>query len=191
MDTKLSLVGFWFGLSYTTFIFASVFLVYLTTPQYVKPSSLHLISYNALPAAHYKISDEVKFRDGRARIVEQFFNNYKSALAKYADLFVSVADERQLDWRLLPAIAMQESNGGKRVITNSYNPFGYGIWGEKVTKFTSWESSIKTVASGLKSNYYDLGLKTPAQIMTKYTPQSLAKDGAWAKGVNFFIAQLR
>ena len=191
MDTKFLLVYFWFSLSYSTLAFASFFVVYLITPQYIQPSSLNLISYKALPSIHYRISDEVKFNDGRARIVEDFFKKYKSVLASQADLFVKVADEKQLDWRLMPAISMQESNGGKKVINDSHNPFGYGIWGQKVTKFSSWEEGIETVAGGLKANYYDKGLKTPDAIMPKYTPPSLARGGTWAKGVKSFMAELR
>lgn len=191
MDTKLSLVYFWFGLSYITLIFAAIFYVYLTTPQYIKPTSLNLISYNALPSTHYLINDQVGFRDGRERIVEDFFKKYKSFLASYSNLFVRKADEHGLDWRLLPAISMQESNGGKKVIKNSYNPFGYGIWADKVTKFSSWEEGVETVAKGLKVGYYELGLKTPQQIMAKYTPPSMAKGGAWAKGVDSFMTELR
>ncbi len=86
---------------------------------------------------------------------------------------------------------MQESNGGKKVINNSFNPFGYGIYGTKVIRFNSWEEAIERVGRALREEYLNIGLKTPFQIMSKYTPPSLAKDGAWAKGVITFMEELR
>ena len=86
---------------------------------------------------------------------------------------------------------MQESNGGKKVINNSHNPFGYGIYGGLVIKFASWDESIERVGRALREDYLNQGLKNPHQIMAKYTPPSLAKNGAWAKGVTTFMEELR
>ena len=124
------------------------------------------------------------------QIIEDFLKSYKSPLSPYSKNFIEVADKYNLNWRLLPAIAMQESGGGKKVIADSYNPFGYGIYGKLVTRFQSWEAAIERVGRGLREDYLNQGLKTPYQIMTKYTPPSLAKGNAWAKGVSSFIAEL-
>ena len=86
---------------------------------------------------------------------------------------------------------MQESNGGKKVINNSYNPFGYGIYGSLVIRFKSWEEAIERVGKALREDYLDKGFKNPYEIMVKYTPPSLAKEGAWAKGVTTFMEELR
>lgn len=181
----------WFGASVITLIFSLTFVFYLTHPKTVKPKIQSFKLYAALPKSGGFISDEIGQTDGRAKIIEEFFKSYKSPLASYSKNFVEVADKYNLNWRLLPAIAMQESVGGKKIIKNSYNPFGYGIYDKLVTRFNSWDEAIETVGKGLKENYLNKGLKTPYQIMTKYTPSSVSKGNAWAKAVSSFIAQLQ
>lgn len=184
-------VAAWFGASIITLIFSLTFVFYLTHPKTVKPKIQSFKLYAALPKSGGFILDEISQSDGRAKIIEDFFKSYKSPLASYSKNFVEVADKYNLNWRLLPAIAMQESAGGKKTIKNSYNPFGYGIYDKLVTSFNSWDEAIETVGKGLKENYLNKGLKTPYQIMTKYTPPSVSKGDAWAKAVSSFIAQLQ
>lgn len=191
MDTKPLLVMGWFGASITTLAISLILLLYLSTTIVVKSASHNFQLYAALPDTSGQISDTINRKDARAKIIEDFFKGYNSSLADLSDVFIKTADDNKLDWRLLPAISMQESNGGKRVIQDSFNPFGYGIYGDKVLRFSSWEEAIKTVGAGLRKNYLDLGLNTPEKIMAKYTPPSLAKDGAWAKGVNSFMLELQ
>lgn len=196
MDNSKSLVNMWFvatwyGATALTLIFSVVFSFYLSNTRVTKPSIQNFKLYAALPKSESSISDEIAHADGRAKIIENFLRGYKSPLTNYSDLFISVADRYQLDYRLLPAIAMQESNGGKKVIADSYNPFGYGIYGSLVTKFNSWEESIERVGRALKEDYINKGLKNPYQIMTKYTPPSLSKGGVWAIGVSSFMEELQ
>lgn len=191
MDKQTTLVASWFGASFTSLIFSLILLMYLTTARFTPVVNHDFKLYSALPATNTVVSDAIIHIDARAQIVEDFFSGYKSVLASYANEFIVVADKYQLDWRLLPAIAMQESNGGKRVIKDSFNPFGFGIYGNKVRRFTSWEEAIEVVGKALKEDYLNLGLKTPEEIMAKYTPPSLLKEGAWAKGVSSFMSELR
>ncbi len=184
-------VAAWFGASITTLIFSLTFTFYLTHPKIVKPNAQSFKLYAALPKSGFFVSNEIGAGDGRAKIIEDFFKEYKSPLSGYSKNFVEVADKYNLNWRLLPAITMQESAGGKKVIANSFNPFGYGIYGKLITRFNSWEEAIERVGKSLREDYLNKGLKTPAQIMTKYTPPSLAVSGTWAKGVSSFIAELK
>lgn len=192
MDQKpVFLFAAWFGASITSFTFACLMLIYLSQPKIVTPVSQNFNLYTALPSNQTEVVSDIDFIDARGQIVEDFFKSYNSSLTQYANLFVQVADKYKLDYRLMPSISMQESNGGKRVIANSHNPFGYGIYGSKVTKFSSWEEAIETVAKALRRDYLNEGLVTPEQIMAKYTPPSLAKGGAWAKGVSSFMQEMR
>lgn len=188
---SILLVASWFGASLTGFIFASFFLLYLSTSKVSLPNSSTYQLYSALPPSLVETSDGITSSDGRVKAVEEFFKSYKSVLADSAVTFIAVADKYQLDWRLLPSISMQESNGGKRMIKDSHNPFGFGIYGSKVIKFSSFEEGIETVGKTLRENYLNEGLKTLEEIMAKYTPPSLSKGGAWAKGVNAFMEELR
>lgn len=184
-------VGMWFTTSLTALLFSIVFVLYSSSTKVVKQNDQGFKLYAAVPKTTNFISDEVSMSDGRAKIIENFLKAHKSPLSDYGDTFVQISDKYQLDYKLLPAISMQESNGGKRVIGNSYNPFGYGIYGGLVIKFNSWEQAIERVGQALREDYLNQGLKTPYQIMAKYTPPSLAKDGSWAQGVSYFMEELR
>lgn len=174
-----------------TLIFSLTLLIYLSTAKVVQPSYQNFKLYTSLPQATSQISDGVISLDGRPKIVANFFNDRNSVLSSYSEIFVAVADKYKLDFRLLPAIAMQESNGGKKIIRGSYNPFGYGIYGDLVIRFKSWEEAIERVGKALREDYINHGLTSPQQIMTKYTPPSLSKGGVWARGVSSFMEELR
>lgn len=120
-------------------------------------------------------------RDARVLLVSNFLKKYDSPLLPYANHVVEISDKYHLDYRLLVAIAMQESGLCKKIPPMSHNCWGYGIYGNLVTKFSSYTEGMETVARGLKKNYIDRGLDTPEKIMAKYTPPS---QGSWAAGVN-------
>lgn len=191
MDNKTTLVAAWFGAAWISLVFILILLIYLSTVRVVNVKSQDFRLYAALPQQSLQASDSVIISDARAKIIENFFQRYKSLLSDYSTTFISVADKYSLDYRLLPAIAMQESNGAKKVIKDSKNPFGYGIYGSLVVRFISWEEAIERVGKALREDYLDQGLTSPYTIMSKYTPQSLAKGSTWAKGVTSFMEELR
>ncbi|MCL4364152.1 hypothetical protein M1328_02845 [Patescibacteria group bacterium] len=133
------------------------------------------------------ISSDASLADGRAANLKAFFRKYNSPLYDYAELIVEVSDQYQFDYRLLPAIAMQESNLCRVIPDNSYNCWGWGIYGTTVMKFDSYDQAIETVAKGIRKDYIDKGLVTASAIMRKYTPPS---QGSWANGVNTFLKAL-
>ncbi len=125
--------------------------------------------------------------DARSANLKRFIRKYypQSPLYDLTDYIVEVSDKYGLDYRLLVAIAMQESNLCKRIPKDSYNCWGWGIYGDKVTRFSSYKEGIETVARGLKINYIDKGYTTIFSIMRKYTPPS---KGSWGKAVlKFFM----
>ncbi len=190
-DKKANFVAAWFGAASISLVFSMLLLFYISAERVVLPKDQNFKLYAAIPLNNSAISQVIKRDDGRSRIIEDFFKSYQSPLAQQSSAFVKIADKYNLDYRLLPAISMQESLGGKKVIGNSHNPFGYGIYGNLVVKFSSWEEAIERVGRALKQDYLDKGLTTPAQIMAKYTPPSLEKGGVWAKGVSSFMEELR
>lgn len=132
-------------------------------------------------------TSEITTGDGRVANLKAFFRKYGSPLYDEADLIVSISDRYHFDYRLLPAIAMQESNLCKYIPENSHNCWGWGIYGSTVTRFDSYADAIETVSRGIKKNYIDKGLVTASKIMEKYTPSS---NGSWANGVNTFLRVL-
>lgn len=130
-------------------------------------------------------------RDARPKILSSFLENYSCPLIpyqQYADKYIEVADKYNLDFRLIPAISMQESNCCKRIPEGSNNCWGYGIYGDQVTTFSTVEEGIETVGKTLAKHYTSKGLMEPEEIMRKYTPQS---KGSWAAGVMHFMYEMK
>src|SRR3990167_5215836 len=99
-------------------------------------------------------------RDARPKIVSSFLEDYSCPLVpydQYADKYVEVADKYSLDFRLIPAISMQESNCCKKIPEGSNNCWGYGIYGDQVVRFQTVEEWIETVAQTLAKNYTTKG----------------------------------
>lgn len=128
--------------------------------------------------------------DARPIIIKNYLHSYKSPLENYSRQIVQISDKYSLDYRLLVAIAQQESNLCKRIPPGSHNCWGYGIYGDLSLGFKSYPEAIETVAKGLKRDYIDKGLVTPEKIMAKYTPPSVGIGGPWAKGVSQFLSDL-
>lgn len=113
----------------------------------------------------------VKGGDARPVLVDRFLARYNSPMTGTGEEFVTAADKNGLDWRLLPALAFQESNLGKKIPKGSYNPFGWTIYTGKNsgTYFDSWKHAINIVAARMKTNYIDQGFTTPETIVIRYT----------------------
>lgn len=127
--------------------------------------------------------------DSRPVIVDNFLSRHRSPMSGMGAVFVREADKYNLDYRLLPAIAFQESTLGKKIPRGSHNAFGWAIYtgANSGATFNDWEHAIEVVAKGLKVKYLDQGLSTTEAIMGRYTPDS---DGSWAFGVNFAIEEM-
>ena len=151
-------------------------------------NSGNTVAFAALPTSQDIQSAGVTQADGRVERIEQFLQEYNSPLAPYASDIVAAADENGLDYRLLVSIGMQESGLCKTIPVNSYNCWGFGIYGKTVTHFDNYKDAIYTISAALAKNYKARGMVTPNQMMSVYTPQS---NGSWANGVNYFMNQLQ
>lgn len=78
--------------------------------------------------------------DNRPSIIDDYFEARNMPLKGYGKKMVEVADSNGLDWRLLPALSVRESSGGKQMCEN--NPFG---WGSCKITFKSIDEAIETV----------------------------------------------
>lgn len=83
----------------------------------------------------------------QARKIDAYFAKRGMPLEGYGAKMVKVAADNNIDWRLLPAIAIKESTGGKFACYN--NPFG---WGSCKIKFKDFYSAIETVGMNLGGN---------------------------------------
>lgn len=134
---------------------------------------------------------QIEVGDARPQLVANFLERYKSPMQPYDEyglFFVALADKYGFDFRLLPAISMQESGLCKSIPEGSFNCLGLGIHARGTWGFASYRENFEAAAKILKKNYIDIGLTTPEQIMTKYTPSS---NGSWANSVNQWMAEMR
>ena len=196
---NLLLVGIFLTITPLTILVSLFSLVSLSTTKTTQDkimTSASLVEFPksgvsifaSLPANSPEISEAIASKDARPEIIKQYLIKFQSPLVPYANLLVERADYYQLDFRLLTAIAQQESNLCKIIPLESYNCWGWGITGSSTLYFDSYEEAIDTVSRGLKKNYIDKGLTTPETIMKKYTPPS---SGSWAFGVSSFMADLQ
>lgn len=174
------------------FLFLNIFFLLTLTKQKQqilshKTLPSQPVAYAALPTIQNVFWDEIIQKDIRIENVRQFFVRYNSPLTPFAENVVLSADIHKLDYRLIPAIAMQESNLCKKAPPKSYNCWGFGIYGKKVKKFTNYSQAIDTITKTLAKYYKGKGLETPEEIMTVYTPSN---TGSWAKSVSYFMNQL-
>lgn len=128
----------------------------------------------------------VELSDGRAANLKLFFRKYNSPLYEHADFIVKTADKYQFDYRLLPAIAMIESGLCNQIPNGSHNCWGWGIYGNTVTRFETYPDAIEAVSRGIRKNYLDKGKTTASEIMASYAPSSTT----WASNVNSFLKVL-
>jgi hypothetical protein len=129
--------------------------------------------------------------DARVILVQNFLERHDSPLAQednFGQVLVDLADQYNVDFRLLPSIAMQESNLCKVTPPGSYNCLGLGVHERGTWEFDSYKANFEAAAKILKKNYIDKGLTSPVEIMGKYTPKS---NGSWAESVNQWMAEMR
>lgn len=114
-------------------------------------------------------------REENAAKIDAYFAKGKMPLEGYGMKMVIEAEKHDLDWRLIPAIAVRESTGGRYACKSvSYSAFG---WGSCKISFKSYDHAIESLAEHLGGNnprtarYYDN--KTVKGILETYNPPSV------------------
>lgn len=102
--------------------------------------------------------------DQRCEALRAFFQRHGSPLARTATVFLAAADRHGLDWRLLPAISIVETGGGRH--GRKGNVFG---WNSGRTRFKTIEAGIEFVAQRLARSPIYAG-RTAMGILQKYNP---------------------
>lgn len=128
--------------------------------------------------------------DARSAIVAEFLKKYNSPLQPYdyyGQKLVEIADKYKLDFRLLPAIMMEESNLCKNIPEGTYNCLGFGIHSRGTLGFENYETGWERAARELRANYVEQGRLTVSMIAKKYT----ASVDKWTNSVNQWMAEMK
>ena len=174
-------------------LISAIFLVFLTFEQTTQGRGLaalfstkQTVAYAALPDNLNVINGTIGVGDVRVGKVLNFLELYHSPLATYASDIVNTSDKYHIDYRWIPAIAMQESGGCAKVIGDSKNCWGYGIYGHHLTKFSTYQDGIDTVGKYLAKKQEN-GLNTLDKLGSLYNPSN---HDNWKGKVNLFLSQM-
>lgn len=154
------------------------------TPQSVLSQKLNTET-SSLSALNQVVDKEAQILKIKADAIDAYFKEHDMPLEGMGMKMAKEAEENGLDWRLVAAIAVRESTGGKndcRKVDN--NPFG---WGSCKIGFDSLDKAIETVALNLGGNnpktahHYDgkdtkkiLQTYNPVSIVPRYAQQVMA-----------------
>lgn len=189
---RVLLVIFFFGLTPLVIGTCFIFLYYKPTEK-VLSSTISPVSnvnrlYGALPPSGGEINAQIKVEDARCLLIRNYLKKYSSPLLPYYSLICESSLKYGLDYRLLVAIAQQESNLCKNSNPEWHNCWGWGIHSKGILTFSSYDEAIEKVAKGIKENYCDKGFcDDPCLMMKKYTPKS---NGSWCFGVKQFMEEI-
>ncbi len=148
------------------------------------------VAYTALPQATDQISANISETDSRITKLINFFKEYHSVLARedLVEHIVSDADTYNLDYSLVPAIAMQESRGCNVIPHGSENNcWGLGIYTHHNQPYESYQDGIDAASKTL-AKFQQKGLITLEQIGSIWNP---GNTNDWVGKVNIFTTQIK
>ena len=153
---------------------------FMTLPQGVIDSSFAVVTTQSSGDDKKDVTTEEQDRLEKAAQIDEYYKAHNLPLAGYGMKMVLEAEKNNIDWRLLPALAMRESTGGKFACKKAtFSPFGYGSCR---LNFDSYDHAIEVVARSLGGNnpktashYKD---KTTEEKLKSYNPPSIVADYA-------------
>ena len=151
-----------------------------------KPDSASAEERSSYSSAKIVTAVAVQNNDMRSKILKDFLKEKNSPLADYADVFVENADKYNLDWRLVAAISGTESSFGIAYPQGTYNGWGWGIYGDNMHYFRSWEDAIETISKGLREQYMDKWEAQDVYGIGKF----YASSPTWAAHTIYFINKI-
>jgi len=198
MLKKLLRVCVWFQM---TIVVLLVNLTYLHTNQNPILAATPTVSQttyalSSSPDTGKILGAMVEGGDARALLLTAFIKKYQpnSPFLSYTNELVDAADAYQLDFRLIPAIAMCESNLGVRIPSHdSYNAWGIAVYTGKQSgkMFNDWPHAIDWVAKFIREKFYNRGITDLSEIGAIWAPPSVTTNDSWSKCVSQFMLLIR
>jgi hypothetical protein len=130
--------------------------------------------------------------DGRLDLLNDFMKG--SPMFPYANIVIREADKYGIDYRLVPAIAMCESNLGVHIpSSDSYNAWGIAVFTgqQHGAKFSNWEQAIVWVNKYLNDKFISRNIIDINDIGAIWAPPSVEKGNSWANCVSGFMRQIQ
>jgi len=164
-------------------IFITLILL-LTLTQFI--GRAYAVPISSASSAQIQVPQNVLIESPRVKILKSFLEKYSSPLAPFAESFIKNADKYNLDWKFVAAISGLESTFGKQIPYSSYNGWGWGVYGDNVIRFSSWDEGIETVSKGLRENYINKwGARDVYEIGRLY-----ASSPTWAVRVDYIMDKI-
>ncbi len=124
--------------------------------------------------------------DTRIRILRDYLAQYNSPLVSSSQTFIKAADKYNIDWRLVASISGVESTFAQQLPYNSYNAWGWGIYGDNMIYFNSYDEAIETISKSLREKYMDKwGAQDVYQIGRFYAASEM-----WPGRVAYFMNKI-
>jgi len=173
-----------------TIIFTTITIVLYSS--YKRANSISIDNgqysiFSAKPLTHDISEQSIYAQDSRSQKINEVFKIYNCPLEGMGEVFVREADKYDIPWWLTASVAFQESSCGKNTPKidgqESYNAWGWGVYGDTVHTFDNWARGIETVSEYFRNKFYSKNKTDLCEIMKTYTPPS---NGSWCQGVGHF-----
>mgnify|MGYP001575820027 FL=1 len=162
------------------FIFIILIFIFSKTQAYAFENSSKSSAFFASEVKKNEANDE------KIRILKSFLEANNSPLSSSAKTFVDEAERYDIDWRMIAAISGVESSFGLAIPANSYNAWGWGVYGDNVIRFASWDDGIATISQGIRERYMNQrGARNTYEIGATY-----ASSPTWAQRVEFYMEKI-
>lgn len=138
---------------------------------------------NALKIDQEKIIKEEEIMR-KAESVERLMARFNSPMAGYGELIVRRSEECGGDYKIITAIAGNESGFG-RIPYKLYNPFGYldGV------QYSGWEEAIYVITCKISERFIKPCNGDLVCIVRTYGGSDTDKE-KWVRNIRWFISQL-
>lgn len=197
MVRKVLIVVCWFPLTLALLAVNLSLLMSLTQKANANAPVTHALPLRIAASSYgteQVLGASVTAADARALLLARFLETHNSPLAEYAEYILDRAEYYNIDYRLVPAIAMCESNAGKRIPSkDSYNAWGISVETGETSgaKFPNWLYAIDWVSRYLRDKYYARGITDLIDIGAIYAPPSVANGNSWANCVGQFMEEIQ
>ncbi len=149
--------------------------------------------YASKPLVMEQSTSTVHTKDSRAQKIDAVYKKYSCPMEGLGETFVNEADKANIPWWLVASVAFKESTCGKKMPivngVNSFNAWGWGVYGSNIASFDNWARGIETVSKYFGDKFYSKGVTEACDIMKIYTPSS--PNGVWCQDVKAFGQEIQ